>query len=130
MSDERPSRGMEFFASLRGFLEGALKKHPKLTRDEIDEIRHDIEQNVLDYWAGLQIYVPREALKLLLRNEHIYRDYDGTNLVQLSRHYQLSEAALRKIINSMRESRRVTPKPGERLKPEPPPTAEQQQLGF
>jgi|GEM_PF-6480255 len=127
MTGQRPSRGMEFFNSLRDILSTALADQDKLTEPETDAVIRAVEQGIVDFWGGIQLYIPVEALNLLLRNEQIYRDYDGDNIPDLCRKYHMSFAQVRKIINDMRAARKGT------IKPKPAPEAEeppQRSLGF
>ena len=111
MSEQRPSRGMEFFNSLRDILTTALADQEKLTGPEADALIRTVEQGVVDFWGGIQIYIPVEALNLLLRNEQIYRDYNGDNIPDLCRKYQISGTQVRKIVNEIRTARQGTIKP-------------------
>ena len=111
MTGQRPSRGMEFFNSLRDILTTALADQEKLTEPEADEVIRIVEQGIVDFWGGIQLYIPIEALNLLLRNEQIYRDYNGDNIPELCRKYQISGTQIRKIINELRAARKGPIKP-------------------
>lgn len=127
MTGQRPSRGMEFFNSLRDILSTALADQDKLSGPEADAVIRAVEQGIVDFWGGIQLYIPVEALNLLLRNEQIYRDYNGDNIPELCRQYHLSVTQVRKIINEIRTTRKglTTPKPAPEAE-EPP----QRSLGF
>lgn len=127
MTGQRPSRGMEFFNSLRDILTTALADQEKLSGPEADEVIRTVEQGIVDFWGGIQLYIPIEALNLLLRNEQIYRDYNGDNIPELCRKYQMSFAQVRKIINELRAARKGPIAPKADPQPEEPP---QRSLGF
>ena len=126
MSELRPSRGIEFFEDIRRFLSSALGEYERLSERDREEITRVVEQQVVEFWGGLQIYVPRAALELAIRNKQIYQEYNGINLADLARKFQLTETSLRKIINASRGVKKAA----ETAQPERPEEAVQQQLGF
>ena len=81
--------------------------HFSITENEIPEdirwlselVGVELFLQIIDTAGGEFIYLPkRETLEKPLRRQAILREYDGTNLRQLSRKYQLTERRIRGIL--------------------------------
>ena len=81
---------------------------PELLDDEQKELADivgwEAYQKLLFYYAGCRIYIRKpERLAKPDRDAEIYRKFNGNNYRELAREFQLSESAVRKILNSYRK---------------------------
>lgn len=69
-----------------------------------DMIAGDLADHLADYWGGQLINFPKDfRWKLGQREMEIYDAYNGANLGDLARQYDISERGLRKLIARVRE---------------------------
>lgn len=55
------------------------------------------------YMGGRQVYIPKASdMEAALRSENIYREFNGTNITQLSQKYSLCEPRIYQIIQAQR----------------------------
>lgn len=67
-------------------------------------IAGDLADHLADYWGGQLINFPKDyRWKLNQREMEIYDAYNGSNLGELARKYDISERGLRKLIGRVRE---------------------------
>lgn len=69
------------------------------------EIGEAIALQMAEYWGGQLIYFSKGKFVLLSRRDRtIYAEFDGTNIKDLCRRYNISEAHLYRIIKAMRRT--------------------------
>lgn len=57
------------------------------------------------YFGGREIYIPADSkLKLALRNIAIWRNYNGRNIEQLAKRYNLTERLITEVIREQRQA--------------------------
>jgi len=79
MTIQRPSRGMEFFNSLRDTLTTALADQEKLT--EPDAVIRTAEQGLDNFWGGIWLYIPDRGAEPATAQR---ADFTGTTMATTS----------------------------------------------
>ena len=85
---------------------GVATKHlaEHVSADAAEMIAGSLTDHLADYWGGQLINFPKDfRWKLGQREMEIYDAYNGANLGDLARQYDISERGLRKLIARVRE---------------------------
>lgn len=68
-------------------------------RDLVECIGIDAYKNLVKNFSGSNVYIPKTATLIAKRrNRQIYNEFNGSNIKQLAKSYNLSEIQIRRII--------------------------------
>ena len=96
------TRRNQLLADVMAVAAARLSEHVSSSAAEM--IAGDLADHVADYWGGQLINFPKDfRWKLGQREMEIYDAYNGHNLGELARKYDISERGLRKMISRVRE---------------------------
>ena len=96
------TRRNQLLADVMAVAAARLSEHVSTNAAEM--IAGDLADHLADYWGGQLINFPKDfRWKLGQREMEIYDAYNGHNLGELARKYDISERGLRKLINRVRE---------------------------
>ncbi|MPW32008.1 hypothetical protein F9L16_23985 [Agarivorans sp. B2Z047] len=100
------------WSGLTGEVFEALKQE-LVDVDESGEVAARLVMMLSKNFGGAQLYFPRAtALKIHIRNNAIWRDFNGKNITQLVREYGLSQPAVYRIIQQKRKEHQTTQEEG------------------
>ena len=96
------TRRNQLLADVMAVAAARLAEHVSPNAAEL--IASDLADHLADFWGGQLINFPKDfRWKLGQRDMEIYDAYNGHNLGELARKYDISERGLRKLINRVRE---------------------------
>ncbi len=95
-------RRNEFLEDLMEVARKHLQEH--VSAPAADLVAGSLTDHLADYWGGQLINIPKDYhWKLGRRELEIYDAYNGTNLADLARRYDISERGLRKLLARVRK---------------------------
>jgi len=93
----------EVLSDLREQIAVALTKRTELSGVEVSSASQIVIEELRHHWGGQQIYVPKGlGFQLESRDLQIYREFNGQNLNELARKYDLTVKRLRQIVKEVR----------------------------
>ena len=96
------TRRNQFLEDVMGVATKHLAEH--VSADAAEMIAGSLTDHLADYWGGQLINFPKDYhWKLGRRELEIYDAYNGTNLADLARRYDISERGLRKLLARVRK---------------------------
>lgn len=109
---EKEARGREFLknfeAEVKEYLLHYFLEKGLLTEALRERAASETATALADYlcfsWGGHQPYIPKDSQR---RAARLYREFTGSNHEELARKYGLSVSAVYKIIQRVRETRRM-----------------------
>lgn len=92
----------ELLADLAGTAERALIEN-EVSPAMAAVIASAVADHVADHWGGQMIYIPRDFQRKLAQVElEIFDAFNGANIPELSRRYQMTDSGLRRLISRVR----------------------------
>lgn len=101
---DEPKPGTELLADLAERIATHLIEH-QIQEEGARAIGDEIAVEMAAYWGGQLIYFPKgKFLILSKRDRQIYAEFNGHNVKELARKYDVSEQHIYRIIKAMRRS--------------------------
>lgn len=83
-----------------------LEKVAGITGKQNQEITIALVATISNYFGGMSFYLPQnEKLKLFLRDIQIYKDFNGYNIKELTKKYDVSQQTIYTAIAKQRDAR-------------------------
>jgi Mor family transcriptional regulator len=95
------NRGAELYEFLQEkIVSGITKRLGEELIETAAEVASEVCGELTGEWGGGSVYVPRGLLLMAARNKRICAEYNGKNLRELSRKYDLGEMRVRQILQA------------------------------
>jgi len=107
MSNDTPRQlGMELLQDLAEKLAMQAQESFDIPEDKARRFGQEAAGRIADDWGGQNIYVPMDMVgRRSERNDRLYREFNGSNLPELSKKYSLSVQCIYRIIKVQRRLR-------------------------